>query len=84
MVNKIMNGDDLMIHCSLCQKELKDKELVVLDILNGITHKLCYVKEPYFSMKDTGSYRFIKNKYDIFLSVRTAPKLHVINSTGPQ
>lgn len=51
------------IKCSVCKKTFKPKDVVFLDIYNGLNHVLCFQLPP-SSIKDVNEYRIILDKYD--------------------
>lgn len=54
-----------LIRCPHCRTFFKPKDRVVLDLMNGLSHSQCFAKNK-FTMKDSGTYREIFNKYDFF------------------
>lgn len=67
-----IGGEDSMIkndfdrlRCPKCNRYYLNKDLVFLDELNTVIHQRCYTQD-YFLIKDSGTYRAIIQKYDIF------------------
>lgn len=56
------------ICCGYCLVELKASDLVILDHLNILFHRHCYIND-FPNIKDTGTYEHIKNKYSFFQNV---------------
>ena len=55
----------MKIHCCSCHKVLNDNDVVVISIINGISHYTC-VLIPSDLIEEVGTYQYIKQKYDFF------------------
>lgn len=59
-----------LIRCPLCGTLYRKKDLVVLDIVNTITHSRCVDRENCFPIKDSGTYGQILKAYPFFMETR--------------
>ncbi|OHR73743.1 hypothetical protein HMPREF3291_18280 [Bacillus sp. HMSC76G11] len=55
----------MIIHCGKCKIKLLNEDLVVMDDLNILRHKGCYIYNPKF-VKEIDTYKNIKDKYWFF------------------
>ncbi|MDQ0154930.1 hypothetical protein J2S07_001234 [Robertmurraya andreesenii] len=59
-----------MIKCPVCRRMFINKDRVVLDIYNSITHQDCFTGHV-STIKDFSSYSNIINSYSIFADVKS-------------
>ena len=55
----------MKICCRSCHEPLRDTDIVVMDILNGLCHYTCLEIHPSL-IKDIDTYQNIQEKYDFF------------------
>ena len=55
----------MKICCDSCHEILKDDDIVVIDILNGLCHYMCLGHDPAL-IKEIDTYQKIKERYDFF------------------
>jgi hypothetical protein len=55
----------MKIHCAGCRDVLKDEDVVIMDQMNGLTHKFCYDLVAEW-IKDVDTYQNLKEKYWFF------------------
>lgn len=55
-----------MIICPTCNRMFEDDDMVILDIINTLTHKDCFHGSA-SNIKDFSSYKNIKNCYKFLL-----------------
>ena len=56
----------MKIHCGGCHAQLEDDDIIIMDQVNGLTHRCCYFYHDDF-IKTIDMFKNIKEKYWFFV-----------------